>query len=86
MTCKCVKYAKFLPNLLKISENIKVLSRFEENELKSDEFMVVMNLKSLVIVVISIKTPDGTCDLEARSNDENLRSSFLLLLAYHLSD
>lgn len=84
--CKCTIARKYLPGILKFSENILILKESDEKKIGKDKSMIVAKIGGIVISVIHVKKTEGTCEIETRANDSKLRKTFMMLLVSHISD
>ena len=83
---KCGKYRKYLPKILQFSENVKILTQEDLPRLESGQYLVLLGIKELVLVMVTASKSKGTCEIESRSNNVELRQSFLQLLLSQLSE
>ena len=80
-TGKCITYKNHIPKILQFSPNIIILTNNElSSKLDADEFLIAFKLKDLVLALISLNRNESTYNIETRSNNEEFRKSFLLLL------
>ncbi|OMJ77822.1 hypothetical protein SteCoe_22489 [Stentor coeruleus] len=84
--CKCTIARKYLPGILKFSDNILILKESDEKKIGKDKSMVVAKIGGLVVSMIHIKKVEGICEIEVRANDPQLRKNFMMLLVSHISD
>ncbi|OMJ80093.1 hypothetical protein SteCoe_19741 [Stentor coeruleus] len=84
--CKCTIACRYLPEILKFSDNMLILNTFDEKKISKGKSMVVAKINELVISMIYIKKTEGICEIETRANDSQLRKTFMMLLVSHVSD
>ena len=83
---KCGSYQKYLPKILQFSENVKVFASDDLTRLEKGQYLVLLGIKELVIAMVTIDKSKGTCQIESRSNNTELRQSVLMLILSQLSD